>query len=1179
MLERLLGFSIQNRWLVLLMAVLVAAVGVYSLNRLPIDAVPDITNNQVVVNTLYPAFSPTEIERQVTFPIETALAGIPGLQYTRSLSRNGFSQVTVVFDDDVNIYFARNQVNERLREAKEALPPGAEPKMGAVTTGLGEIYSYAVEFEHPDGKGAGVADGKPGWQPDGSYLTPEGQPLTTPLEKAAYLRTVQDWIIRPQLRGVRGVAGVDSLGGYEKQYHVQPDPMRLVSYGLTFGDVIAALEKNNVSTGAGTVEHKGEAYTVRAAGRIADERQIADIVVGSRNGTPIYIHDVAKVGIGKQLRTGTASKDGQEVVIGTTLMLLGANSRTVSRDVDAKLAEINKTLPSDIHATTVLNRTKLVDATIHTVGKNLLEGAALVIVILLLLLGNVRAALIAALAIPMSMLMTATCMVQSKTSGNLMSLGAIDFGIIIDGAVIIVENCIRCLAEKQHRLGRTLTLGERLETVFEASKQVRSATAFGEAIIVTVYFPVLFLTGVEGKMFHPMALTVIFALASAFVLSLTLVPALIAILVRGKVTEKENFLIRGAKWVYAPLVRGAVHWRWAVVPASVLAFAASLLLFTRLGQEFTPTLDEKDLDIEVVRIPSTALSQTVVMQLDVENAIRKHPEVATVFSKIGTGDMANDPMPLNAGDTYVMLKPRAQWPDPDLSKAELIERFDKTMAKLPGNQYTFSQPIQMRFNELIAGIKSDVAIKVYGEEFDRMVPTAEAIARVLQEIPGAADVKVEQTEGAPVMNINVDRGAIARYGINVSDVQDVIAAAVGGRQAGLVFEGDRRFDIVVRLPDDMRRDLRALEDLPIPLPRADDPGRQPRRSASAGQVRARRPGFVPLGSIAKIELSEGPNQLSRENGKRRVVVQANVRGRDMGSFVAEAQQRIDREVQIPSGSWVQWGGQFENMLAARQRLMVVVPVCFLLIFLLLFGTFKSVKYSLIVFSGVPLALTGGLVALWLRDIPFSISAAVGFIALSGVAVLNGLVMVTFINQQRQEGVGLEEAIVGGSLTRFRPVLMTALVAALGMTPMALATGTGAEVQRPLATVVIGGIISSTVLTLLVLPALYRLCHRPDAMHQTSGDPEAVVATTVAASYAGPDASNLNGETKPNNSGTHEKPTRETVPSGTGAKGVATGISEDSTPETGEEAVAPVPTENETISGPVSEPAKSRVEVK
>jgi cobalt-zinc-cadmium resistance protein CzcA len=1093
MLERLLGFSIRNRWVVLLAAVFVAAVGVYSLNHLPIDAVPDITNNQVIVNTLYPAFSPTEIEKQVTFPVETALAGIPGLQYTRSLSRNGFSQVTAVFDDDVSIYFARNQVNERLREAREVLPPGAEPTLGPITTGLGEIYMYAVEFEHPDGKGAEPADGQPGWQSDGSYLTPEGHQLTTPLEKAAYLRTVQDWIIRPQLRAVRGVAGVDSLGGYEKQYHVQPDPMRLVSYGLTFADVIAALEKNNVSTGAGTVEHKGEAYTVRVAGRIADERQLADIVVGSRNGTPIRVRDVAKVGIGKQLRTGTGSKDGHEAVIATTLMLLGANSRTVSRDVDAKLAEINKALPADVRATAVLNRTKLVDATIHTVAKNLLEGAALVILVLFLLLGNVRAALITALAIPMSMLMTATCMVQSHTSGNLMSLGAIDFGIIIDGAVIIVENCVRCLAEKQHHLGRRLTLSERLDTVFEASKQVRSATAFGEAIIVTVYVPVLFLTGIEGKMFRPMALTVIFALASAFVLSLTLVPALVAIVMRGKVAEREMFLIRWAKWLYAPLLRQALRWRWVVVPAAVAAFAGALLLFTRLGQEFTPTLDEKDLDIEVVRIPSTALSQSVVMQLDVEDAIRRHPEVATVFSKIGTGDMANDPMPLNAGDTYVMLKPREQWPDPNLPKAELIERFDTTMRSLPGNQYTFSQPIQMRFNELIAGIKADVAVKVFGEEFDRMVPTAEAIARALRDIPGAADVKVEQTEGAPVLSITADRAALGRYGITVADVQDVIKAAVGGREAGQVFEGDRRFDIVVRLPDEVRRDLRALENLPVPLPRVEAETPQPRRVASPGAGRPRRPGFIPLGSVAKIELSEGPNEVSREDGKRRVVVQANVRGRDIGSFVAEAQRRIDQEVKVPPGSWLKWGGQYENLLAARERLTLVVPICFLLIFLLLFGTFKSVKYALMVFSGVPLALTGGIVALWLRDIPFSISAAVGFIALSGVAVLNGLVMVTFINQLREEGAALEEAIVGGSLTRFRPVLMTALVAALGMTPMAVATGTGAEVQRPLATVVIGGIVSSTVLTLVVLPALYRLCHAPELVPQTGG-----AATTAGA---------------------------------------------------------------------------------
>ena len=1081
MLERVLHFSIHHRYLVVLLTLCAAAVGVFSLQRLPIDAVPDITNNQVQINTVVPALSPVEVEKQVTFPVETALTGIPGLQYTRSLSRNGFSQVTAVFDDGVDIYFARNQINERLGEARESLPPGAEPLMGPVSTGLGEVFMWTVEYEYPGGQGAPVRDGQPGWQSDGAYLTPEGQRLTTDVERAAYLRTVQDWVIRPQIKGVRDVAGVDAIGGYVKQYHVQPDPMKLVSYGLTFADVIETMERNNAGIGAGFIERGGEAYAVRAGGRIEGPRQIEEIVVGTRNGTPIHVRDVAAVSVGRELRTGSASENGEEVVVGTALMLIGANSRTVAAAVEAKMDEVNQTLPPGVRAKPVLNRTRLVDATIRTVRNNLVEGAVLVIVVLFLLLGNFRAAFLTALAIPISMLLTATGMVQSRISGNLMSLGAIDFGLIVDGAVIIVENCLRMLAERQHQLGRKLTLAERLETVFQASKQVRSATAFGEAIIITVYIPILALTGVEGKMFRPMALTVIFALSAAFVLSLTFIPAMVALLIRGRVRERENFLIRWAKAAYEPTVRLAVRARWVVVPLAVLLFAASLLLFARLGQEFVPTLDEQDVAMHAMRIPSTGITQSTEMQLDVERAVSALPEVALVFSKTGTADVAFDPMPPSVSDTFIILKPRDQWPDPDLPKAELVGRIERAVNELPGNAYEFTQPIQMRFNELIAGVRGDLAIKVYGDDFARMRQAAREIAAVLREVPGAADVRVEQTQGLPVMDIAPDRAALARYGLSVADVQDVVAAAVGGRAVGQVFEGDRRFDLVVRLPEAIRDDIAGLENLPVPLP-ADDGGRATdTRVASVGPAGndfgAARQGFVPLGAVADIEVTEGPNQMSRENGKRRVVVQANVRGRDIGSFVADARGRIARAVKLPAGSWLDWGGQFENLIAARRRLSVVVPACFVLIFLLLFSTFNSVKYALMVFTGVPLALTGGVVALWLRGMPFSISAAVGFIALSGVAVLNGLVMVTFINQLRREGAALDDAIVRGSLTRLRPVLMTALVASLGFVPMALATGTGAEVQKPLATVVIGGIVSSTILTLVVLPALYRLWHR------------------------------------------------------------------------------------------------------
>jgi cobalt-zinc-cadmium resistance protein CzcA len=1076
MLERVLQFSIERRFLIILVVIALAGFGLYSLQRLPIDAVPDITNNQVQINTVFAGFSPVEMEQQMTFPVETALAGIPGLVSTRSMSRNGFSQVTAIFRDDVNIYFARQQVNERLSAARESFPPGAEPTMGAISTGLGEVYMWTVEYA-PRPHSAPHASHTPGWLADGSYLTPEGKRLTTPLERAAYLRTVQDWIIRPQLKGLDGVAGVDVIGGYVKQYHVQPDPMKLVSYGLTFHDLIEALEKNNVSTGAGYIEHQGEAYLVRTDSRIANEDDIASTVISTKNGTPLFIRDVATVGIGQELRTGSASEDGEEVVVGTALMLIGANSRTVAATVDKKLKEIHKSLPPDIRTKTVLNRMKLVDATIQTVQRNLAEGAILVIMVLFLLLGNIRAALITALAIPLSMLLTATGMVQAKISGNLMSLGAIDFGLIVDGAVIIVENSLRHLAERQQALGRPLTLSERLHEVRRASAEVRRPALFGEAVLIAVYLPILTLTGVEGKMFQPMAITVVFALVAASLLSMTFVPAMVALCMRGRMREGDNLFMRGAKRLYAPVVRLAVRLRYVVVPVAVAAFVGSLVLFGRLGQEFIPTLDEHDLLIQPIRIPSISLTQATRMQFQVEKTLRTFPEVAFVFSRTGTAEMASDPMPINISDTFVILKPRGEWPNPDEAKSALISRMEAVLKTLPGNNYEFTQPIQMRFNELLAGVRSDVAVKVYGDNFVEMQRTAAGIARTLQGIPGAADVKIEQTTGVPVLQVRMNRGALARYGLQAATVQEVVAIAVGGREAGLVFEGDRRFPILVRLPEHVRHNLDLLRILPVPLP-AQEKESKPQRFAALGVSSASdRPAFLPLEKLAQLDVAEGSNQISRENGKRRVVVQANVRGRDLGSFVAEAQERIDKEVKLTPGSWLDWGGQFENLMAAKQRLSLVVPGCFFLIFLLLLSALNSVKQALLVFTGVPLALTGGIVALWLRDMPFSISAAVGFIALSGVAVLNGLVMVSYINQLRGEGARLHEAIIQGSMTRLRPVLMTALVASLGFVPMALATGTGAEVQKPLATVVIGGLVSSTLLTLVVLPALYRLFER------------------------------------------------------------------------------------------------------
>jgi heavy metal efflux system protein len=1055
MISRILDFSVHQRWLVVLLSILAAGFGVFSLTKLPIDAVPDITNNQVQINALAPSYSPVDIEKQVTYPIETALAGIKGLEYTRSLSRNGFAQITAVFSEKTDIYFARQQVAERLVQAKSSLPPGAEPQMGPVSTGLGEIYMWTVNYKKP-GDGAPVADAKPGWQSDGSYLTPEGQRLTTDLERSAYLRTVQDWIIRPQIKNVPGVAGVDSIGGYDKQYHVQPDPAKLAALDLSFADVARALEANNANQGARYLEDNGENYVVRAAGRLENMEDIANVVITTRGGVPVRVKDIAQVRIGRDLRTGSGSENGREVVVGTALMLIGENSRTVAAAVDGRMNDIRRSLPPGVEVQTVLNRTLLVEATVKTVARNLAEGAALVIVILFLLLGNIRAAIITALVIPVAMLMTMTGMVEAKISANLMSLGALDFGLIVDGAVIIAENSLRHLAEKQHVLGRKLDLEERLATVRASAEEMIKPSLFGQAIIILVYVPLLTFTGVEGKMFEPMALTVIIALISAFVLSLTFVPAMIAIVITGRVQEQDNFIIRGIKAGYRPVLAGAVKAPVVFIAGSLLLLAAAGILFTRLGQEFIPTLDEKSIAMNALRIPSTSLSQSQAMQLQVEQAVRKFPQVAFVFSKTGTAEVATDPMPQNSSDTFVILKPQEQWPDPNFSKARLQEQIEKAVGELAGNVYEFSQPIQLRFNELLAGTRGDLAVKIFGEEFGPMLKVANQVAAVLRGTQGAEDVKVEQTGGLPFLEIKINKVEAARLGLSTSAIQDVVGAAIGGREAGVVFEGDRRFPIVVRLTDKVRENQEALENLPVALP----PG-------PSGRVAT-----ILLKQVASFSVSEGPNQISRENGKRRVVVTANVRGRDIGSLVAEAQRKVAQQVQLPSGYYIAWGGQFENLASARQRLMIVVPVCFFLIFLLLFSALGSPGDALLVFSAVPLALTGGIAALWLRGMPFSVPAAVGFIALSGVAVLNGLVMLTFIKQLIQEGRPKREAILEGAMTRLRPVAMTALVASLGFVPMALATETGAEVQRPLATVVIGGLISATLLTLIVLPALY-----------------------------------------------------------------------------------------------------------
>ena len=1031
-IERILQLSIAQRWIVMFVTAAVAAFGVYNYQRLPIDAVPDITNVQVQINTEAPGYSPLESEQRITFLIETAMAGLPRLLETRSISRYGLSQVTVIFEDGTDIYFARQLVNERILEARDELPAGISPSMGPIATGLGEIVLWTVEAAE-------------------SARTSEGRPYS-----GMDLRTVQDWIVRPQLRTVPGVADVNSIGGYSKQFHVTPDPARLAAYGFTFRDVMTALGANNANVGAGYIERRGEQYLVRAPGQVATLAEIENIVVGQSQGGPTYLRDVAQVALGQELRTGAATEDGREVVVGTAFMLMGENSRVVSRRVSERLAEVNRTLPAAVVAKTVYDRSKLVDATIETVRDNLMLGALLVVLVLFVFLGNIRAAIITACVIPLSMLFAVTGMVERGVSGSLLSLGAIDFGIIVDGAVIIVENCVRRLSERQRELGRLLTRAERFAVVFDASRQVRRATIFGELIILIVYLPVLTLTGIEGKMFVPMAFTVLAALTGAMILSLTFVPAALAIVLTGRVSERESPLVRAALRVYEPALRSALNNRLATVVGAAALMVVTGAMATRLGTEFLPSLDEGDLLIHALRIPGTSLTTAVEMQHALEDKLKTYPEVDYVFSKIGTAEIANDPMPPSVADTYVMLKPLADWPDPRRPKASLVQQMETDLLQLPGNNYEFTQPIQMRFNELIAGVRSDVAVKIFGDDMAVLEEVGGNVERALATVAGAADVKIEQTTGLPMLTVQLDRPALARLGLNVADVQEVIEIAVGGRTAGKIYDGDRRFDIVVRLPESLRTDIEGLKRLPIPLP-------------GAGADR-----HVPLGSVATFEIATGPNQIGRENGKRRVIVTANVRGRDLGSFVAEAQQRIQDSVVIPPGYWTAWGGQFEQLLSARARLQVVVPMALLLIFALLFATFGNVRDALLVFSGVPLALTGGVLVLWTRDIPFSISAAVGFIALSGVAVLNGLVMLTFINRLRADGASVDEAVFKGAMARLRPVLMTALVASLGFLPMAVATGTGSEVQRPLATVVVGGILSSTLLTLLVLPVLYRV---------------------------------------------------------------------------------------------------------
>lgn len=1053
MFERIIRFAIEQRYLVLLAVLGMAGLGIASYQKLPIDAVPDITNVQVQINTSAPGFSPLETEQRVTYPVETAMAGLPDLQQTRSISRSGLSQVTVIFKDGTDLFFARQLVNERLQQAREQLPEGVESAMGPISTGLGEIFLWTIEAE----EGARKEDGSP----------------YTPTD----LRVIQDWVVKPQLRNVPGVAEVNTIGGFAKQFQVAPDTRRLAAYGLTLTDLITALERNNANVGAGYIERSGEQLLVRAPGQVKDLEDIANIVVANVDGTPIRMRDIAEVDLGKELRTGAATENGQEVVLGTVFMLIGENSRTVSLAAANKLAEINRTLPQGVKAVTVYDRTQLVDKAIATVKRNLTEGAILVVAVLFLFLGNIRAALITAMVIPLAMLFTFTGMFSNRISANLMSLGALDFGIIVDGAVVIVENAIRRLAHAQQHHGRMLTRSERMHEVFAASKEARRALIYGQFIIMVVYLPIFALTGVEGKMFHPMAFTVVLALLGAMILSVTFVPAAIALFITGKVKEEENLLMRGARRAYEPVLDWVMGSRAVIFAFAAVLVVLSGVLASRMGSEFVPSLGEGDFALQSLRTPGTSLSQSVAMQERLEKQVlAKVPEVERMFSRTGTAEIASDPMPPNISDAYVMLKPKDQWPDPKKSRAELEADIQKAADGVPGSAYELSQPIQLRFNELISGVRSDVAVKVFGDDMAVLNQTAEQIAGVLRKVQGSSEVKVEQTSGLPVLTVNIDRQRAARYGLNVGDIQDTVAVAIGGREAGTLFEGDRRFDMIVRLPERLRSDIDALSRMLIPVP----------ATGSATRI-----GFITLGEVARLELVQGPNQVSRENGKRLVVVSANVRGRDIGSFVTEASQSLEQQVKLQAGYWTTWGGQFEQLQSAAQRLQIVVPVALLLVFTLLMMMFNNVRDGLLVFTGIPFALTGGVVALWLRDIPLSISAGVGFIALSGVAVLNGLVMISFIRSLREEGRSLDAAIREGALTRLRPVLMTALVASLGFVPMALATGTGAEVQRPLATVVIGGILSSTTLTLLVLPALYRWMHRKDEDAEASEDAPAL----------------------------------------------------------------------------------------
>lgn len=1039
--DRLIQFAIQNAIWVLLFMVAWIGIGIYSYKNLAIDAVPDITNVQVQINSQANGFTATEVEQRITYPIENAMAGLPSMEQTRSISRYGLSQVTIIFKDGTDIYWARQLINQRLQEAKSALPASVDPQMSPISTGLGEIYQWVIKAE-PQAK-----------KPDGSSYT------------AMDLREIQDWIVRPQLQRVPGVAEINSIGGYNKTYIVSPDLNRLQQLNLSLTTLQQALTDNNENRGAGFIEDNGQQLTVRVPGMLSSIQDIENVTLETKSGLPIRVSDVAKVSIGHDLRTGGATYNGEETVLGIAMMMMGENSKTVAQALDAKVAQIQTSLPAGVVLETVYNRSTLVDRAIQTVAKNLIEGAILVIVVLFIFLGNFRAALITACVIPLSMLFTLTGMAQQHISANLMSLGALDFGIIVDGAVVIVENCIRRLAEAQQLQGRLLTRQERFKEVFLAAKQARRPLLFGQFIIMVVYLPIFALSGVEAKMFHPMAIAVVLALLGAMILSITFVPAAVALWVTGEVKETESRWMLALKRAYAALLDWAYAWRRVVLTGVVGILLITAAISTRVGSEFAPQLSEGDFALQLMRAPSTGIEESLKIQTQVEQQLLKQfPEIKAIFARTGTAEVATDVMPPNISDAVILLKPRKEWPDSTETIDELRARMLDAVAQLPGNNSEFSQPIELRFNELISGVRSDIGVKVFGDDLEVLNREAEKIAQRLKTISGASEVKVEQTDGLPLLNVKIDHALAAQYGLSIKAIQDLVATSIGGASVGQILQGDRRFDFVIRL-DDQLRTPQQLAMLPLQLPNG---------------------GLIQLQDMAIVETILGFSQVSRENGKRRVIVTANVRDRDLGSFVAEMQQSLAQQ-KLPSGYWLGYGGQFENLASAAARMQIVIPLALLMIFILLMAVFHDLRESLLVFSGVPFALSGGIVALWLRDIPLSMSAGVGFIALSGVAVLNGLVMLTFIKELRST-LDVHSATWRGAILRLRPVLMTACVASFGFIPMALATGTGAEVQRPLATVVIGGILSSTLLTLLILPVVYRwMNERREQKHAIATD--------------------------------------------------------------------------------------------